>query len=165
MALAAPRLARERRWAVPDAPPGAHQTNRPHMPQPLSSHVFRPQTAPPGWHEELEKMLVEELSEATAAMEEAAQNSRRLTFRGGKKRVVTPSDGTLRGCAPPAGPTLSQLMIWGGCLGRYIRHCYDGCDGAEEMDQMREELRRMVEMFAAAGKIATTDWETLPPPI
>jgi len=48
---------------------------------------------------------------------------------------------------------------------RYIRHCYDGCDGAEEMDQMREELRRMVEMFAAAGKIATTDWETLPPPI
>jgi hypothetical protein len=33
------------------------------------------------------------------------------------------------------------------------------------MDQMREELRRMVEMFAAAGKIATTDWMTLPPPI
>ena len=39
------------------------------------------------------------------------------------------------------------------------------CVHVQEMDQMREELRRMVEMFAAAGKIATTDWMTLPPPI
>jgi hypothetical protein len=73
-----------------------------------SSPPRRPRTAPPGWHDELERMLTEEKSESTAAMEAFAQNSqRRLSFRASKRRQVTPSDGTLRG---------------------YIRHCYDGCD-------------------------------------
>ena len=152
-----------------------------------SSPPRRPRTAPPGWHEELERMLTEEKNESIAAMDMFVQNSQRrslsLSFRSSKRRQVTPSDGTLRG---------------------YIRHCYDGCDdqavrhttlprdsgrpvvlsisglphvcvrafnalrmvcaAAQEMEQMREELRRMVEMFAAAGKIATTDWMTLPPP-
>jgi hypothetical protein len=73
-----------------------------------SSPPRRPRTAPPGWHEELERMLTEEKDESTAAMEAFTQNSqRRLSFRAGKRRQVTPSDGTLRG---------------------YIRHCYDGCD-------------------------------------
>ena len=73
-----------------------------------SSPPRRPRTAPPGWHEELERMLTEEKDESTAAMDAFATNSqRRLSFRSSKRRQVTPSDGTLRG---------------------YIRHCYDGCD-------------------------------------
>ena len=73
-----------------------------------SSPPRRPRTAPPGWHDELERMLEEEKNESTAAMDAFAQNSqRRLSFRSSKRRQITPSDGTLRG---------------------YIRHCYDGCD-------------------------------------
>ena len=50
-------------------------------------------------------------------------------------------------------------------LNSYIRQCFDGCDEPAQLEVMKEELRRLIEMFAAAGKMATTEWKTLPPPI
>jgi len=66
--------------------------------------VFRPQTAPPGWHEELEKMLVEELSEATAAMEEAAICRTWLRWRaaGVPPRPFTLATLASHCCPPPS---------------------------------------------------------------
>ena len=154
-----------------------------------SSPPRRPRTAPPGWHAELERMLTEEKNESIAALDMFVQNSQRrslsLSFRSSKRRQVTPSDGTLRGyirhcydgCDDQAvretalrrdsgrsvAVSLSLSALPHVCARAFdaLRMLYGV---GQEMEQMREELRRMVEMFAAAGKIATTDWMTLPPP-
>ena len=83
-------------------------------------------------------------SEAQQSAKALAAGSRRLSFRGKTTRNGSKNDGSLRG---------------------YIRQCFDGCAEPAQLDVMKEELRRLIEMFAAAGKMATTEWKTLPPPV
>lgn len=126
---------------VATPPAASAKTAAPSSDSPTRSRSRGPRQAPPGWHAELEEMLTSEAQQSAKAL---AAGSRRLSFRGKTTRNGSKNDGSLRG---------------------YIRQCFDGCAEPAQLDVMKEELRRLIEMFAAAGKMATTEWKTLPPPV
>jgi|EP01047_Picozoa_sp_COSAG01_P004260 hypothetical protein len=118
------------------------------------------------WQVQLEEMLD---TEKRASAQSFATKNRLLSFREKRNSKKLKTGGSLREYAMLGANVIrtSHLTCFGlKCrMCRYIRHCYDGCAQATQMDLMQEELRRLIMMFAAAGRVDTTEWATLPPPI